>query len=95
MADYTRYEPRMDDQGRATIECIDCDVPVWTEDDAIDQVTPISLANFIAHADEHERQEHVADAVPALVVAHMNAEHPDPFGRPWTFVILDGEADRA
>ena len=61
--DYTRYEPGNDGAGRLAIFCTDCgghdnDVPVWTEDDEAEQVTPLSLANWIAHADEHEAQRH-------------------------------------
>ena len=65
MTDYARYEPGNDGVGRLAIFCIDCgtetnDVAIWTEDDAAEQITPISLANWIAHADEHETKEHAA-----------------------------------
>lgn len=65
MTDYARYEPGNDGVGRLAIFCTDCgteanDVAIWTEEDAAEQIAPISPANWIAHADEHETKEHAA-----------------------------------
>jgi hypothetical protein len=111
MTDYTRYEPGNDGVGRLAIFCIDCgteanDVAIWTEDDTAEQVTPLSLANWIAHADEHEALEHASSDVGFLVnfsltgdpvgdgvCAFMNANHPDPNGGKWTTVVLNDGAE--
>jgi hypothetical protein len=94
MTDYTRYEPGNDEYGRLAIYCIDCDdtltKPLWTEDDSAEQITPVSIANFIAICDEHEIR-HAADAVGGQVVAYMNEHHPDPDGGKWRHVVMDGE----
>lgn len=55
MTDYTRYH--VDESAFTSgiaLMCLDCDNP----DGLGDQVTPISVANLIALADEHEAENH-------------------------------------
>lgn len=77
--DYTRYEPGNDEVGRLGLWCIDCNprTPIWTEDDAAEQVTAIGLANLIAIADEHEAQRHrPCGKQPSMLLRKMGFDQP-------------------
>jgi hypothetical protein len=62
--DLTRYPIGRDLDGRLTLWCTDCnadpieDTPIWTEDDAAEQVTELCLANLVAIAERHEAERH-------------------------------------
>jgi hypothetical protein len=68
--DLTRYLPANDEVGRLALWCTDCltedatHAPFWTEDDAAEQVTELSLANLVAVAEQHERDHHAEAATP-------------------------------
>jgi hypothetical protein len=78
MTDLTRYPIGNDGAGRIALWCNDCEVvggiddagnhiddaPIWTEDDASEQVTELCLANLVAIAEEHEQKYHAAAAEP-------------------------------
>jgi hypothetical protein len=66
MTDLTRYLPGNDAAGRLALWCTDCaelphaedSDPIWTEDDASEQVTELCLANLVAIAEQHEAEHH-------------------------------------
>lgn len=67
--------------------CTDCnpepaDDPIWTEDDAAEQVTELCLANLVAIAEEHEREHH-ADDQPAPRTPPPGSYWTDPAGKVW------------
>lgn len=75
-ADLTRYLLGSDSAGRLALWCADCEViggiddagshiddaPIWTEDDAAEQVTELCLANLVAIADRHETEHHAEES---------------------------------
>jgi hypothetical protein len=69
MTDYTRYRADVE-AGRLAIWCQDCpsaddkwsELTIWQDDG--EQVTPICVANLIAHADEHETEHHAEKPKP-------------------------------
>lgn len=66
--DYTAYLPGIDENERLAIFCEDCNIAqdtIWTDAEAAKQVTPISVANFIAICDEHHREHHAGESQPA------------------------------
>jgi hypothetical protein len=69
----TRYLPDTDGTGRLGLWCADCSdpatplaplapMPIWTEDDAAEQVTELCLANLVAIAERHEAEHHAEGA---------------------------------
>jgi hypothetical protein len=93
MTDLTRYPIGNDGAGRIALWCNDCEViggiddaanhidnaPIWTEDDAAEQVTELCLANLVAIAEEHEREHHADE--PAFSNA-LTPEQQASLGRP-------------
>lgn len=64
--DLIRYLPGVTEDGRLALWYTDCaedparddSDPIWTEDDAAEQVTELCLANLVTIAEQHERQHH-------------------------------------
>lgn len=59
--DYTRYPVYTDRDHDVHLDCTNCEITTYTDSSEPERVTPLTLANLIAHADEHEVAEHGAN----------------------------------
>src|SRR5581483_47436 len=92
--DLLRYLPEIIG-GRLALLCTDCgdptnplpQRPIWTEDDAAEQVTELSLANLVGIAEEHEREHHADDC------PHCPDGHREPTTRPWAVWVTETRVD--